>query len=168
MSEDTEQNVASASVNEKETSQRNVFDQIGDFFLKMIKGIFAFVFCKIPKKIWEIIRDLERLKRILRYLYSIMRALVLCLVWISLVFFGWWFFLRDQFIAFWKNVWGLFCYIFGSFLEFLWDQSAWIWMILALCGSVYGLAYVTLKKRAKKKKENLSQKDSAGNDNTLR
>ena len=44
-------------------SHRNFFDIIGDFFAKMLKGIFVFVFCKLPVRLWKILSDIEQLKK---------------------------------------------------------------------------------------------------------
>ena len=132
-------------------SHRNFFDIIGDFFAKMLKGIFVFVFCKLPVRLWKILSDIEQLKKLFKYLYSIVRAVVLCLIWVAVVFLGWWFFLREQFVRFWQMVWEWIQMFFFHTLDFVKANAGSIWMILALCGSVYGLLYVTLKKRAKRK-----------------
>ncbi len=134
--------------NVSQESSENIFDVIGDFFAKMLKGIFVFVFCKLPIELWKIISNIEQLKKILKYLYSIVRAIVLCLLWIVVVFLGWWFFLREQFIRFWQKVWELTCMFFFHTLDFFKANAGWIWMIVALSGSIYGLLYVTLKRRA--------------------
>lgn len=137
-----------------EEGKRNVFDVIGDFFAKMLKGIFLFIFCKIPIKIWRIVSNTEQLKRLLKVSYSILRACFLCAIWISLVFLGWWFFLREQFIKFWLRCWqvvwdGIYLFCQNTLL-FMKNNAGWIWMILTLCGSAYGLMYVTLKRKKMK------------------
>ena len=145
-----EQQQTEESVKVNEVSQKNIFDAIGDFFAKMLKGIFIFVFCKIPVNLWNLLSDIEQLKKLLKYLYSIIRAIVLCAIWIVVVFIGWWFFLREQFIKFWLQVWDLVLQFYFHTLVFLKENAGWIWMILALCGSIYGLLYVTLKRRSKR------------------
>lgn len=135
----------------EEERKRNFFDKIGDFFAKMLKGIFIFVFCKLPVRIWKIITNIEQLKKLLKWLYSFLRAVVLCVLWICVVFLGWWYFLNEQFIRFWCGVWEWTCHAFTNLQLFLKVNAGWIWMILALCGSCYGLLYVSLKRRKKRK-----------------
>ena len=152
---DLEERVFSSEVTEPQENHRNIFDIIGDFFAKMLKGIFVFVFCKLPVKIWQVISDIEQLKKIFKCLYSILRMVVLVLLWVAVVFLGFWIFMKEKLIEFvtslWRNVWSGICNLFLHTFEFLKDNAGWIWMILALCGSMYGLLYVTLKRRAKKK-----------------
>ena len=136
---------------QQEERHRNIFDIIGDFFAQMLKGIFIFIFCKVPIKIWEIISNVEQLKKLIKLLYSFFRALILCLIWIGIVFLGWWYFLNEQFIKFWCGVWKRLCLAFTNLQLFLKANAGWMWMILALCGSFYGLMYLTLKRRKKRK-----------------
>jgi hypothetical protein len=150
MSDNTEPSVQ--RVGESPSPQRNFFDRVGDFFERMIIGIFVFIFVKIPHKILKAIFNLERLKKLLRYLYSIMRAVVLCAIWISLVLLGWFLFLKEQFFKFWSRVWDLLGNGLIKLVEFIDGYMAWIWMILALCGSVYGLTYIVLKRRRRRAK----------------
>lgn len=114
-----EEKMVSPEVAETQEAPRSIFDDIGDFFAKMLKGIFVFVFCKLPLKLWRIIWN----KRFFRYLCSIARVVFLALLWVAVLFLG-----------------RLFGVIAGE-----------IWMILALLGSAYGLLYVTLKRRARRK-----------------
>ena len=122
----------------------------------MLKGIFVFVFGKLPLKLWRVISNIEHLKKFFRYLYSIARAILLCVLWIVAVFLGWWIFLREQFERFWRAVWDWICMLLCHTLVFLRANAGWIWMVLALMGSAYGLLYVTLKRRAKKKGKEFS------------
>lgn len=131
-------------------ARENIFDVIGDFFAKMLKGIVVFVFCKFPVKLWKIISDIEQLKNILRYLASIVRAIILCVIWVAIVFLGWWVFLREKFVAFWKMVWEAMHGLFLHTFNFIKGNAGWLWMILAISGSIYGLLYVTLKRRAER------------------
>jgi hypothetical protein len=131
--------------------QRSLIDRIGDVFAKMVKGIFIFAFWKLPSKLWDLITDLEKLKKVLKWLKSIFRTIFYILLWIVIVFLGWWLFLKEKFIRFLLSVRDLLQRCFFHTLEFLKANAGWIWMIIALMGSAYGLAYVTLKHHAKKK-----------------
>ena len=138
-----------------EEGKRNVFDVIGDFFAKMLKGIFLFIFCKIPIKIWRIVSNTEQLKRLLKVSYSILRACFLCAIWISLVFLGWWFFLREQFIKFWLRCWqvvwdGIYLFCQNTLL-FMKNNAGRTWKILTLSGYVNGLKHMILKRKKKQK-----------------
>lgn len=114
-----EEKMVSPEVAETQETPRSIFDAIGDLFAKMLKGIFVFIFCKLPLKFWRIIWN----KRFFRYLYSIARVVFLGLLWVAVLFLG---------------------FFFG-------EIAGGIWMILALSGSAYGLLYVTLKRRARRK-----------------
>lgn len=46
-----DEKMLSPEVAEKQETPRSIFDAIGDFFAKMLKGIFVFVFCKLPLKL---------------------------------------------------------------------------------------------------------------------
>ncbi len=145
-----------ASASEAQELQRGWIDRIGDFFAKMVKGIFIFAFWRLPYKLWQILTDIEQLKKLLKWLKSIIRMVFWVVSWIVLIFLGWWIFLKETFIRFWIAVQDLFLQFWYHTLIFLKANAGWIWMIIALMGSAYGLLYVTLKRRAKKKGKEFS------------
>ena len=138
--------------------QKNIFDRLGDLCKRMVIGIFIFIFQKLPLKIWKIISNIERLKKIFRYIHSIMRAIMWAAILFILLCLGWIVFWYQKFMIFWKSVWNWICEFcrnvlwvyFRDFLTFLRFNAGWIWMTLAICGCIYGLLYVTLKRRAKR------------------
>ena len=130
--------------------QRNIFDHIGDWFKKMLIGIFIFVFQKLPVRLWKIISDFERLKKYFKYLYSIIRAVVLGLLVFIIICLGWIVFWYEKFIAFWQYCWEKIMDFFSYVLMLIRLNAGWIWMVLTICGCIYGLLYVTLKRRAQR------------------
>ena len=156
------QNPESTSDIEKE--RRNIFDAIGDFFLKMVKGVFIFAFWKLPRFLWRLIVNI----RVWRYIKSISRAIFWAAVWFVVVFGAWitfdfervkrvFLWLRDVFIDRLVD-------IVIHFFQYIHSYANEIWIIIALFGSAYGLAYVSVKSvkriRAKRKaKQESSQAD---------
>ena len=137
--------------------QKNVFDKIGDFFEKMIIGILKFAFYTLPRKCFYIIWNIERLRLILCYIKSISRAIIYGCIWVILVFGGCLIFKKDELFSISKKIWmSTLTHTSSSIIRFydiIADNWIWIWMVIAICGSCYGLVYVTLKKRKNKKEK---------------
>ncbi|MGN0852142.1 MAG: hypothetical protein ACI4Q3_02060 [Kiritimatiellia bacterium] len=121
---------------------RNMFDRIGDFFLRMIKGVLIFAFLKVPCFIWRNIIN----RKVWQLIKSFSRMCFYGALWLLLVFGMWMTFDLQTFISFWSFV-GL-----GTV-----NALAWIWAIIctyangawvtvALLGSVYGIVAVRQRK----------------------
>lgn len=135
--------------------RRNVFDAIGDFFLKMVKGVFIFAFWKLPRLLWRLIVNIK----VWRYIKSISRAVFWAAVWFVVVFGAWitFDFERVKRVFLWlRDV----CIdrvadIIIHFFQYIHSYANEIWIIIALFGSAYGLAYVSVRSvkriRAKRK-----------------
>ena len=129
---------------------RGMFDSVADFFKVMTLGIFKFAFYKLPLFIWEQISKIDVLS-IFRYLRGIGRALFWCLVWLSIVFAAWIAFGLKQFLRFWTWIGGRLANMGGAFLHFFIENAGPIWFVIAIFGSIYGLLYITLKRRARRR-----------------
>lgn len=145
--------------------RRNIFDAIGDFFLKMVKGVFIFAFWKLPRLLWRLIVNI----RVWRYIKSISRAIFWAAVWFVVVFGAWitfdfervkrvFLWLRDVFID-------RLVHVVIHFFQYVHSYANEIWIIIALFGSAYGLAYVSVKSvkriRAKRKAKQESSPSDA-------
>lgn len=134
----------------EQNAKRGFFDVIADFFKLMVKGILKFTFIRIPKFIFKLF-DIDNLKAAIKFLYRMWRAVFWCTLWLAIVFAAWIAFGLKQFIGFWSrigdHIWNILC-IFGNIIV---ANAGPIWFVIAIIGSIYGLAYRTLKKRAKKK-----------------
>ena len=118
--------------------KRYFFDVIGDFFERMTIGIFKFAFYKFPVFIYRLIS-----RRILGFI----RAVFWCTVWLFVICAAWLLTAFEAFLEFWRGIW----HIIRDLLIAMKDYAGPIWFCIAIAGSVYGLLYVTLKWRAKKK-----------------
>jgi len=130
--------------------KRDFFELVGDFFQKMTVGIFKFAFYKLPVSIIKFILGMD-FRAIIKRLYSIGRIIFWFTVWVLAIFVGWIAFALQQFLNFWRWVWTKivdFAQIIWSFVS---DNIGPIWFIIAIIGSIYGLLYVTLRHRAKRK-----------------
>ena len=132
------------------------FDRIGDFFQKMTVGIVRFAFIKLPVRLFRFLFNWKRWLDILRFLKRFGRAAFWVMTWLFLV--QAYFIVRDvtKFINFWRDVWNyVITFFLHGIVKVLWDflvmNGGVIWTIIALLGSVYGILYVTLKKRAQKR-----------------
>lgn len=152
-------------VNEQEDS-RNIFDRIGDFFFRMVKGVFIFAILKLPRIIWRFVTCVEHLKFLLRYAKSIIRAVFWFVAWVTIVFAAWMAFGWEAFVRFWSAVGELMVNIMISLWNMLYENFGIIWMVIALIGSVYGLIFVTLKRR--RSRRNADKESSKGVDAGLR
>ncbi|MBP1588896.1 MAG: hypothetical protein ILO10_01725 [Kiritimatiellae bacterium] len=136
---------------------KNLFDIIGDFFYRMVKGIFIFAFWKLPKLIWKIVFNIEFIKRCLKYAKSIVRAIFWGVLWVAIVFAAWMAFGWQKFVDFWTAVGNWLWHVLLHIGVFFANNFGVIWMVVALMGSVYGLIFVTLRRR---KKRRLKQAES--------
>ena len=138
--------------NESKNQHESSFDIIADFFKRMTIGILRFVFLKIPDFIWKGIRYLFReFPTVLAFLKKIWRMVFWFTAWVMIVFAAWLAFGFKQFVRFWAWVGSGILSILTACGNFVVDNAGPIWFIIAICGSIYGLLYVSLKKRAKKK-----------------
>ena len=126
---------------------RNIFDRIGDFFFRMVKGIFIFAILKLPRLIWRCVTCVEYLKFVLKYTKSILWAVFWFTVWVAIVFAAWMAFGWEAFVRFWTAVGDLLLDLLMAIWDVIYGNFGVIWMVIALIGSVYGLIFVTLKKR---------------------
>lgn len=132
------------------------FDRIGDFFQKMTLGIVRFAFVELPVRLFRMLFNWKRWLDILRFLKRFGRAVFWVVTWLFLI--QAYFIIRDvaKFLNFWRDVWNyvVTCFLHGI-VKVLWDflvaNAGVIWTVIALLGSIYGILYVTLKKRAKKR-----------------
>ncbi len=134
----------------EKTVKRGFFDVIADFFKLMVFGIFKFTFIKIPKYIYKLL-SWENIKAVIKFFYSIWRALFWCTVWLGIVFAAWIAFGLKQFLNFWQGIGRGILHMLTAFVNIIIANAGPIWFVIAIIGSIYGLAYMTLKKRAKKK-----------------
>ena len=126
---------------------RNIFDRIGDFFFRMVKGVFIFAILKLPRLIWRCVTCVEYLKFLLKYTKSILWAVFWFTTWVAIVFAAWMAFGWEAFVGFWTAVGDLLLDLFIAIWNVIYGNFGVIWMVIALIGSVYGLIFVTLKKR---------------------
>lgn len=131
----------------EQVDTRNIFDRIGDFFFRMVKGVFIFAILKLPHLIWRCITCVEYLKFILKYTKSILWAVFWFTVWVAIVFAAWMAFGWEAFVRFWTAVGDLLLDLLMAIWNVIYGNFGVIWMVIALIGSVYGLIFVTLKKR---------------------
>lgn len=130
------------------------FDAVADFFQLMTKGIFVFAFYKLPCKIIKWIINLNYIA-ILKFLFSMWRAVLWISIWISVVFAAWILLALEKFVQFWtfvgQQIWRFIKFIAEHFFHILREYGPEIWFGIAVIGSIYGLLYLTLKRRAQKK-----------------
>lgn len=126
-----------------------ILDVIADFFKLMTLGIIKFAFWKVPLFIWLQLKKFFLWLR--KYLYSVGRAIFWFLVWILIVFAAWIAFGLRQFLRFWSWIGRILANMGSAIWHFLIENAGPIWFVIAIIGSVYGLLYVTLKRRAQKK-----------------
>lgn len=141
-----------------------LFDKTGSLFSKMVRGIFVFIFQRLPVGLWHaFIND-----KFGKLVWAFVTMMLWASMWIVLVFASWIIIDIEKFKKFWLSVWQ-FCwkYIdidFGFVVSYLDD----IWIGLALLGSVYGLLFVPAKfalrfwkkKRFDKTKNDCKQSES--------
>ena len=121
--------------------------KVADFFERMSCGIIVFLFKTIPVKICNWIR------RLFELLFNSMRLIFWFLIWVLLVSAGFMIFQWNEFVRFCISVWHWIVYFtksIGPFFvrcvyPFLQEYGGWLWMVVAVVGSVYGL--LVLKKR---------------------
>jgi len=130
---------------------RNIFDRIGDFFYRMVKGILIFAIFKLPKIIWRFVTSIERLKFLLKYTRSVVRAIFWMVAWITIVFAAWMAFGWQAFVRFWTGVAEVLLDCLLAAWTIFMDHFGTIWMIIALIGSAYGLIHVSIKRRRERK-----------------
>ena len=130
--------------------KRSFFDIIADFFKLMVLGILKFTFIKIPKFICKLL-SWENIKAVIKFFYSIWRALFWCTVWLGIVFAAWIAFGLKQFLNFWQGIGRYILQLLAAFANIIVANAGPIWFVIAIIGSIYGLVYMTLKKRATRK-----------------
>ena len=135
---------SSPAAPESTAEKRNFFDKVADFFKKMTIGIVKFT--------WKLLRWIfSNWRAILRIIYSLGRAILWGMVWLLAIFAGWIAFALEKFLKFWRWVRDLLLDLLREFWAVVADHAGEIWFVIAIIGSVYGLLYVTLKRRAKRK-----------------
>ena len=130
--------------------RRNFFDVIADFFKTMTIGVIKFAFVKLPKAIWDFIVGTDW-RKVLKRIYSMWRAIMWCSIWLFVIFAGWIAFALEKFLSFWRWVGNWILDVLLAFWTLIMDNAGPIWFVIAIIGSVYGLLYVTLKRRARRK-----------------
>ena len=143
-------NATSVEPEEESEGRRDFFERIGDFFQKMTVGIFKFAFYKLPVFIVKFILGMN-FRAILKRLYNIGRIIFWFTVWVLVIFVGWIAFALQQFLNFWRWVWTKIVDLAQIIWLFVSDNIGPIWFVIAIIGSIYGLLYVTLRHRAKRK-----------------
>ena len=152
-------------MNENETNNqenvvvnKNIFDWLADFFEKMTRGVFKFTW-KMLK--WLYLNFGKILKKILHYLRAMGRLIFWFTIWIFTMLLGFIAFAWQKFVNFWIWVWDKLVYFVENFIPFftkyVWpflkEHGGEIWLVIAAIGSLYGILYVTLIKRAKKRNQ---------------
>lgn len=138
---------------------KDFLDCVSDFFEKMVRGILIFAFYKFPKYIIKAIWNINYLKNFLIYTWKVLRITFWVTSWLLLILAGWIAFhfqdflkfMRDTVFKFLSHIWAQFGYLIHDTYNYIVAHSGPIWLIIALVGSMYGLAYVTLKRIAKKR-----------------
>ena len=133
---------------ESPAEKRNFFDKVADFFEKMFFGIIEFTGKSIVKLFKWIFSNW---RAILRIIYSLGRAILWGMVWLLAIFAGWIAFALEKFLKFWRWVGDHLLDLLREFWAMISAHAGEIWFVIAIIGSVYGLLYVTLKRRAKRK-----------------
>lgn len=132
--------------NEDQKENKSIADSIADFFKIMTFGVFKFAFWILPKYIYKTIKALGW-KKIVAFLCSIWRALFWFTVWVVVVFAAWLAFGLQQFLRFWAWVGDSIEDMVVGFWHFIANNAGPIWFFIAIIGSVYGLLYMTMKKK---------------------
>ena len=130
---------------------KNIFDQLADFFEKMTIGVFKFAW-KMLK--WLYLNFRKIFATILHYLRAMGRLIFWLTLWIFTMLLGFIAFAWQKFVNFWIWVWDkLVCFVenfIPFFLKHVWpflkEHGGEIWLIIAAIGSLWGIMYVTLKK----------------------
>lgn len=137
---------------------KNIFDRLADFFEKMTIGVFKFAW-KMLK--WLYLNFGKIFAKILHYLRAMGRLIFWITIWIFTMLLGFIAFAWQKFVNFWIWVWDKLVYFVENFIPvflkhvwpFLKEHGGEIWLVIAAIGSLYGILYVTLKKRAQKRNQ---------------
>lgn len=121
--------------------------KLADFFERMSCGIIVFLLKTIPVKIYD------GIKYLFEYLCNSIRLIFWFFLWAVLVSAGFMIFQWNEFTIFCISAWQWmvnFVRNIGPFFvecvyPFLQEYGGWLWMVIAVTGSIYGL--IVLKKR---------------------
>lgn len=127
---------------------RFFLDKVADFFKKMTIGVFKFAFWELPRFIGRWLFNWKRWKDIFLFLKRAARAIFWMTLWFVLAFAAWIAFDLSTFIWVWTSIGSFLWNVVVGVWHFTVEWFNVIWTIIALLGSMYGIAYVTLKKRA--------------------
>ena len=137
---------------------KNIFDRLADFFEKMTIGALKFPWEMLK---WLYLNIRKILAIILKYLGAMGRLIFWITIWIFTMLLGFIAFAWQKFVNFWSWVWDKLVYFVENFIPvflkhvwpFLKEHGGEIWLVIAAIGSLYGILYVTLKKRAQKRNQ---------------
>jgi hypothetical protein len=132
------QNIFSTSI---QNEDENFFSILESILKKMIVGIPKFIFCEAPRKILLV------LERLFPWLIKFIRVFILFTLWIFLL--AWPIFFAKQCRIYICDQLSIIDPLTLD-ISYPWILLCWLWVGLAVLGSLWGLLYVTIRKRRQK------------------
>ena len=140
----------------------SLLELIEDALIRMIKGIIRFIFVRVPVKIYEL------LNRIFPTLVKLIKVLFLLLVWGGIAF------VPIVAVLYWYDSTGI-GQLWAAFVDAPWFEKfsrlfdvatglerelaanrlpgiiAWIWIVLFIAGSIWGLLFAVRRRRGERR-----------------